>query len=99
MSLDAPPCDWPGLEMAGVTRLTDDIYFGWVGDNGYPTFWHRCAALADVPEDRTVTGPWVAASTHAHQLVARDPLHLEPSLLWACCGLHGWVRGGAWTSA
>lgn len=96
---DTPPTDWPGLEMAGIVKLTDDIYFGWVADNAYPTFWHRCAPLLDVPEDRTVHGPWVAAGTHAHQLISRDPLHLEPSLLWRCCGLHGWVRGGEWTSA
>lgn len=98
-SHDRPPTDWPDLEMAGVTRLTDDIYYGWLDHEPNPMFWHWCAALADVPDDRLVSGRWVAAGTSAHTLVSRDPLHLEPSLLWTCCGLHGWVRDGAWTSA
>lgn len=28
-----------------------------------------------------------------------EPLHLEPSLLWKCCGLHGFVRNGMWITA
>lgn len=94
-----PPTDWPGLEMVGMTRLTDDIYFGWFEKDANPTFWHWCAALAYTPEERTAGGRWVAAGTGAHTLVAREPLHLEPSLLWQCCGLHGWVRNGQWTGA
>lgn len=40
---------------------------------------------------------WVPANVAAHTLVSRDPLHLEPSLLWAdCCGTHGFLRGGQW---
>lgn len=94
-----PPSDWPGLETAGMTRLTDDIYFGWLTE-GNPIFWHWCRSLEGVPADRKVhDGCWVAAGTSAHTLVSREPLHLEPSLLWPCCGLHGWVRGGQWASA
>ena len=94
-----PPIDWPGLEMVAMTRLTDDVYFGWLEHEANPTFWHWCSARAGLPEDRTVHGPWVAAGTSAHTLVSREPLHMEPSLLWACCGMHGFVRGGEWTSA
>ncbi|MFM9542335.1 hypothetical protein [Streptomyces turgidiscabies] len=95
-----PPSDWPGLEMVSMTRLTEDIYYGWLSHETNPVFWHWCRALADVPADRTVHGgPWVAAGTSAHTLVAREPLHLEPSLLWKCCGLHGWVRDGKWINA
>jgi hypothetical protein len=93
-----PPSDWPGLETAELVELTPDIHYGWL-DEPNPIFWHRCAALANVPEEHTVHGPWVAAGTGAHTLVARDPLHLEPSLLWNCCGLHGFVRDGQWISA
>jgi hypothetical protein len=85
--------------MADITKLTDDIYFGWLAQEVNPMVWHWCAARADVPEERTVHGGWVAAGTGAHTLVSREPLHLEPSLLWSCCGLHGWVRGGVWSSA
>lgn len=96
---NSPPPDWPGLEMVDVTRLTDDIYFGWLSE-GHPIFWHWCKALEGVPEDRKVhDGCWVAASAAAHTLVSREPLHLEPSLLWTCCNLHGFVRGGVWIPA
>ncbi|MFI5685917.1 hypothetical protein [Streptomyces sp. NPDC051636] len=77
-----PPVDWPGLETVSMTKLTDDIYFGWLDHETNPMFWHRCAALRDVPPERTVHGPWVAAGTSRHTLVSREPLHLEPSLLW-----------------
>ncbi|MFI1767532.1 hypothetical protein ACH41H_36545 [Streptomyces sp. NPDC020800] len=91
-----PPSDWPGLQTASLTQLTPHIYFGWLEHETNPIFWHRCAALADVPEEHTVHGPWVAACTSAHTLITREPLRLEPSLLWRCCGLHGFVRNGAW---
>jgi hypothetical protein len=95
-----PPTDWPGLEMADLTKLNDDIYFGWLATDPNPTFWHWCSALEGVPADRKVhDGCWVAAGTSSHQLVSREPLHLEPSLLWKCCGLHGWVRNGQWEAA
>ena len=95
----APPSDWPGLEMAGMTRLTDDIYYGWFSTETNPMFWHWCKALEDVPPERKVhDGCWVAAGTSAHTLVSREPLHLEPSLPCPCCGLHGFVRNGEWVS-
>jgi hypothetical protein len=42
---------------------------------------------------------WACAGAAKHDLVAEEPLHLEPSLLWPCCGKHGWIRNGAWTDA
>ncbi|MFF3891405.1 hypothetical protein [Streptomyces sp. NPDC001914] len=93
-----PPKDWPGLESVDLVELTPGIFYGWL-DETNPIFWHRCAALADVPEERTVHGPWRAAGTGAHTLVTREPLHLEPSLLWKCCGTHGFVRDGKWIPA
>ncbi|MGW2739120.1 hypothetical protein ACWC4D_33585 [Streptomyces sp. NPDC001288] len=95
-----PPSDWPGLEMTGMTKLTDDIYYGWLSGDPNPNFWHWCKSLENVsPERKVHDGCWVDASTGAHTLVSREPLHLEPSLLWRCCGLHGWVRNGQWESA
>jgi hypothetical protein len=85
---DVPPDQWEALPPA--TQVTPDIYFAWLhDDDSRPTFWHWC----------TVTGRWLAAGTQNHQLIAREPLHLEPSLLWECCGLHGWIRAGHWTGA
>jgi hypothetical protein len=45
---------------------------------------HRCAG-----------GKRCAGACPNHQLVSLDPLHLEPSLILPC-GVHGWIRGGAW---
>lgn len=86
---EVPPsmwCDWwPG----GVTCVTDDTYYGWPQGEEHPWFWHWC----------TKRGRWVGAGTDGHDLLARDPLHLEPSLPWPCCGLHGWLRQGTWEPA
>lgn len=97
---EPPPSDWPGFEMADMTKLTEDIYFGWLAKEPNPMFWHWCQALEGVPQTHKVhDGCWVAAGTSAHTLVSREPLHLEPSLLWRCCGLHGFVRDGVWIPA
>lgn len=87
------------MEMTGITRLTDDVYYGWVDGEPSPVFWHWCSAAAALPAELTVSGGWRTAGTPAHTLVSRDPLHLEPSLLWTCCGMHGWVRAGRWDAA
>ena len=94
-----PPADWPGLEMVGMTRLTDDIYYGWTTGGETPVFWHWCKALESVPAEYRVHGScWVAANTDTHTLVSREPLTMTPSLLWDCCGTHGYITDGKWTS-
>lgn len=43
---------------------------------------------------------WLPGNAGAHDLIAAEPLHLEPSVYWpSCCGLHGWIRAGVWTDA
>lgn len=77
----APPV--PATDLGGVWVSWATVFN--VGDE--PLIWHWCTF-----EDR-----WKGAGVRAHTLLSRDPLHLEPSLLWdACCGLHGFIRGGAW---
>ncbi|MFF9310070.1 hypothetical protein ACF1BS_04080 [Streptomyces sp. NPDC014748] len=85
-------CDW----WTEVHQLTPDIAYGWVpehlrADTGDPNpwFWHWCSAQ----------GRWMAQAAPDHTLVSTQPLHLEPSLLWPCCGVHGFVRGGEWIPA
>jgi hypothetical protein len=87
-------CDW-WLE---VHDLAPGIAYGWPGpdltaapDDPNPWFWHWCPT--------TGGGRWMAQATSAHTLVSREPLHLEPSLLWPCCGTHGFVREGVWIPA
>lgn len=91
-SLPSEWCDW----WTEVHQLSPDIAYGWVPpeltaipDGPNPWFWHWCSQ-----QDR-----WMAAATGEHTLVSREPLHLEPSLLWRCCGTHGFVRDGKWISA
>lgn len=81
-----PPSSWSHF---AVTKLTDDIYFGWPEGEAKPWFWHWCSTY----------NRWRGAGTNGHDLVEREPLHLEPSLLWPCCNVHGWVRDGKWTDA
>lgn len=92
---DSPPtewCDW----WTEVHQLTPDIAYGWpphdlVADpeDNNPWFWHWCST----------SNRWMGQGTLNHTLVSREPLHMEPSLLWACCGVHGFVRNGEWINA
>lgn len=67
--------------------------------------WHFCDHnlwLLKEGRDPALVGPsrWAPGGVGAHQLVSEKPLHLEPSVYWSdCCGMHGWVRNGLWTSA
>lgn len=83
-----PPTAWCTW-WEGVTRLTDDIYYGWFNtvDTEHPWFWHWCPPV----------GRWVAKGTTARfQMASRDPLTLHPSLMWTCCGKHGYMKDGVW---
>lgn len=89
-------CDW----WTEVHPLTPDIAYGWVPpaltadpNDPNPWFWHWCPAAADGE------GRWVAQAAPEHTLLSCRPLHLEPSLLWPCCGTHGFVRDGQWVPA
>jgi hypothetical protein len=82
-----PPPQWADQGEKFV-RLSDDLYYVWL-DDPWPWFWHWC----------TRRNRWVGAATADHQQVSRNPLHLEPSLRWPCCGLHGFVREGVWCPA
>lgn len=88
-----PPSQWCDWWSGGVVDLTPDVSYGWPDeelvadpDDPNPWFWHWC------PNQ----GRWLAQGTMNHDLVAKEPLHLEPSLLWPCCGMHGFVRDGKW---
>ncbi|MFC6080946.1 hypothetical protein [Sphaerisporangium aureirubrum] len=89
-----PPLNWAPFP---VTKVTDDIYYGWPEDERDPWFWHWCTGHAPGDQPPVDAGRWSASGTGLHTLVSREPLHLEPSLHWLCCGLHGFVRNGYWT--
>jgi hypothetical protein len=91
---DRPPTTWSRLTIArDVTEIDPEagIYAQPSLDRSTenPAIWHWCAKAES----------WLVSGTRGHTLVSRDPLHLEPSLLWACCGMHGWIRDGRWQAA
>jgi hypothetical protein len=95
--------EWEDPERPPVeaTDLGSGVWVSWVSrfnrDNA-PLIWHWCTAERWIAEGRSEARPrWMACGVGAHTLVARDPLHLEPSLLWPdCCGKHGFIREGRW---
>lgn len=94
-----PPTAWT----VGAVDAGHDVYYR-VTPGYSPTIddvlvWHWCTAHA--PGDGTIVdqGRWAAAGVAAHTLVAADPLHIEPSLLFGCCGKHGFIRAGRWEPA
>jgi hypothetical protein len=88
-----PPSQWAHAKPAG-----SDVY--WVGsDAGTLIVWHWCVGVAPGPGPVVDAGRWAAADLAAHTLVSLDPLHVEPSILWNCCGRHGFIRNGRWADA
>ncbi|MFD9564336.1 hypothetical protein [Streptomyces sp. NPDC059994] len=76
-----------------VKRVSEDVCYAWPDGESMPWVWHWC------PAANGGEGRWVAQGTDRHTLVSREPLHLEPSLLYPCCGLHGFLRAGSWADA
>ena len=96
--LENPPSEWAGV---GARPLGGDVYW-WYDPAAESVLrsilvWHWCPRWPQISE--APDGKWIAANVAAHDLVSIDPLHLDPSLLWECCGKHGWVRAGAWSDA
>ncbi len=76
----------------GATAIGGDVYLRRDPDEQGAAaygFFHWCPA-----RDR-----WAYAVPGKHNPIVDEPLHLEPSLLWPCCGKHGFVRGGVWVEA
>lgn len=100
--------DHDTLPIDGAVRLGPDSFCTWTwglreGESECLLVWHWCthAKWIERGGDPTLCRPrWAAGGVGAHQLISRDPLHLEPSVYWPdCCGTHGFIRGGAWMSA
>lgn len=43
--------------------------------------------------------PLGAMKASGHQLIEKDPLHIEASLACRSCPSHGWIRDGLWVPA
>lgn len=64
--------------------------------------WHPCrdgkmqpgGVFLDIPE----LPEWLSGHI-TWQLISREPLHIEPSVLCRACNDHGFIRGGRWMPA
>lgn len=89
------PKDVPPSDFGNAFPIGGDVYYTRIFDENYKTFlqelhfWHWCTELKR----------WRLAGVWNHNLISEKPLHLEPSLLWPCCGKHGFVRNGRWEDA
>lgn len=69
-------------------------------DDGDIRVEHVCARWADPDEPDGVFVKIIAPGLSlGHSVTARRPTTIEPSILCSSCGLHGWVRAGAWVAA
>lgn len=83
-----PPSTW-----AAANHVGEDVYYSADPDakGGQPLVWHWC----------TAAGRWHCAGTGSHTVNSApgEALTLAPSLVWPCCGKHGWIREGRWVPA
>lgn len=80
-----------------------DILYSWghnasLPDNPSLIIWHWCPH-PETQEGWDAIPRWCPWGTGHHTLVKEKPLHLEPSLSFPCCGIHGFIRGGEWQDA
>jgi hypothetical protein len=103
MRSDLPPCAEPIGDGHWITYYTvDRERWPEAPEHTGIIEWHR-------RPDGELCGGWVAwwrppgQSGPVWQLVALDPLHLEPSILCSPdkdgCGMHGFIRDGRWVDA
>lgn len=85
---EQPPPTWANWD-GQMVKINDDLYYTFLGEDDRPTVWHWCEK----------GGKWSASRCSLHDLISSEPLHLEPSVLYVCCGMHGWIRDGRWVEA
>jgi hypothetical protein len=78
-----------GHEHSAVVRYLDGELMGIAYDHLRPD-GQTCIRNSWLPVERTPDS-W--------QLVAVEPLHIEPSVLCTACGDHGFIRDGKWVPA
>lgn len=96
----------PEVLPPGTTRVGPLVAWERDREDGTVLVWHWCTktqwrAAAEARGSRVVETEmqpqWLPSWPRAHDLISTEPLHLEPSVYWpGCCGLHGFVRNGAW---
>ena len=84
MDISDPPINW----MLGVSEINPGIYYAGTDEESL-MLWHWC-------NKRKM---WMASGVSNHVMVSNFPLHLEPALIFECCGLHGFIREGTWANA
>lgn len=67
----------------------------WYPD-GSAGFEHKCKMIDD--ETRLICAPKLMLG-QGHEVITRDPLHIEASILCPDCNTHGWIRNGRWVDA
>lgn len=93
-----------------VGSSSDELTIGAIllHKNGATGLWCMGGAMYDIPQaQRYRTKRADGTMSHVWQLLSREPLHVEPSLLCKApsgpngelCGDHGWIRGGRWVAA
>lgn len=73
-----------------------DVRWGWTEDtkgamNGLLGHWCK--------DNRYILTHVDISTGQNHQLISKDPIHIEPSLACRDCSFHGFIRNGQWINA
>lgn len=86
------------LRIADEALAPDGAHPGWkVGDTLGVLLTHPCATRGGavmqdfIPVNYMPSRDW--------RLVSREPITIEPSVHYQCCGTHGFLRDGHWVPA
>ncbi len=98
---DTTPVDI-GHGLTAALRLAEGLKEHLCIDDGVPVgllLTHPCSARGgEAVQDFIPVSPYPYPK-EPWKLVARDPITLQPSVRYDCCGLHGFVTNGRWVPA
>ena len=86
------------LRMADDDMAPEGVHPGWKnGDVLGVLLKHPCAKRGGEMTEDFIPVNYMPSKDW--KLVSREPLTMEPSVAYECCGLHGFVRDGRWVPA
>jgi hypothetical protein len=95
MTPDLTPDGWDRLDEMGAVAA---LHYS----DGTIRIRHHCDR-SQMADDGRSSSPVVCAPAlrlgNGHEVISLAPLTISPSVLCRDCGLHGFIRNGAWESA
>jgi hypothetical protein len=101
---ECPRCGWMNYLWAVEAGFETSTFIPHTGGETYRILWYPDGRVAFEHKCKVIDGQRVICAPRlqigqGHEVITRDPLHIEASILCPDCGTHGWIRNGRWVEA